>query len=91
MSKASTEVTIVNRLGLHARAAAELIKVAGRYGARVELVRDERRADARSIMAVRVRAATKGTTLSVQADGEDAEDAVAAVAELIADKFGEGE
>ncbi|NKC15377.1 MAG: HPr family phosphocarrier protein [Gammaproteobacteria bacterium] len=91
MSTASAEVTIVNRLGLHARAAAALVKVAGRFASKIELVNEPRRADAKSIMAVMVLAATQGTTLSLSAQGEDAEQAVAAVTALIADRFGENE
>ena len=83
---------IINRLGLHARAAAKLVRLAGRFqGAQVELEKDGQRADAKSVMGVLLLCGEPGSTLTVRASGERAEEAVAAIGELIADRFGEGE
>jgi phosphocarrier protein HPr len=91
MAQVSRDVTIVNRLGLHARAAAKLVNLAGRFSARIELVTAAKRADAKSIMSVLMLAATKGTELKLDADGDDAEAAAQEIAALIAGCFGEGE
>ncbi|HEY5635530.1 MAG TPA: HPr family phosphocarrier protein [Burkholderiales bacterium] len=87
----SAEVTIVNKLGLHARASAKLTQLASRYAAEVWLSRNGRRVNAKSIMGVMMLAAGKGSTVSIEADGADANDALAALQALIAGKFGEGE
>jgi len=88
---ASAELTIVNRLGLHARASAKLTQVASGFKSEVWLTRNGRRVNAKSIMGVMMLAAGKGTTVTVEADGEDAEAALAALRALVADRFGEGE
>lgn len=87
----SAEVTIVNKLGLHARASAKLTQLASRFAAEVWLSRNGRRVNAKSIMGVMMLAAGKGATVNVEADGDDAPEALAALQSLIADKFGEGE
>ena len=87
----SAEVTIVNKLGLHARASAKLTQLASRHAAEVWLSRNGRRVNAKSIMGVMMLAAGKGSTVSIEADGADANDALAALQALIAEKFGEGE
>ena len=86
-----TEVEIVNKLGLHARAAAKLTQVAGGFAAEVWLSRNGRRVNAKSIMGVMMLAAGKGSRVVIEADGEDAEGALAAVVRLIAERFGEQE
>jgi phosphocarrier protein len=88
---ASAELTIVNKLGLHARASAKLTQVANSFRSEVWLARSGRRVNAKSIMGVMMLAAGKGATLMVEAEGADAEQALAAIRALIADKFGEGE
>ena len=88
---ASAEVEIINKLGLHARASAKLTQLAGRFKSEVWLCRNGRRVNAKSIMGVMMLAAGKGASITVQAEGEDAEAALAAVVKLIADKFDEGE
>ena len=88
---ASAELTIVNKLGLHARASAKLTQVANSFRSEVWLTRNGRRVNAKSIMGVMMLAAGKGATLTVEAEGADAEQALAAIRALIADKFGEGE
>jgi phosphocarrier protein len=88
---ASAELTIVNKLGLHARASAKLTQVASGFRSDVWLTRNGRRVNAKSIMGVMMLAAGKGASVLVEADGEDADAALAALRALIADKFGEGE
>ena len=88
---ASAELTIVNKLGLHARASAKLTQVASGFRSEVWLTRNGRRVNAKSIMGVMMLAAGKGATVTVEADGEDAEAALSALRALIADRFGEGE
>ena len=87
----SAELTVTNKLGLHARASAKLTQVASQFAAEVWLTRNGRRVNAKSIMGVMMLAAGRGAALTVEAEGEDAEDALAAIRELLADKFGEGE
>jgi phosphocarrier protein len=87
----SAELTIENKLGLHARASAKLTQVASGFAAEVWLTRNGRRVNAKSIMGVMMLAAGKGATVTVEAEGADAQAALEALARLIADKFGEGE
>jgi phosphocarrier protein HPr len=85
------EIEIVNRLGLHARAAAKLTQVAGQYASEVWVSRNGRRVNAKSIMGVMMLAAAKGSRVTVETNGADEAPAMQALAALIADKFGEGE
>jgi phosphocarrier protein len=85
------EVEIINKLGLHARASAKLTQVAGRFEADVWLSRNGRRVNAKSIMGVMMLAAAKGTTVVVETDGADEEEAMRAVEALIANRFEEEE
>ena len=87
----SVSAEIVNKLGLHARAAAKLTHLAGNYQCDIWLTRSGRRVNAKSIMGVMMLAAGKGTSVVIEAEGADAEQAISALAKLIADKFGEGE
>lgn len=82
-------MVIVNRLGLHARAAAKLVKLAAGFGCSIELLHGRRRANAKSIMGVLMLAATRGTELTITADGEDAAAALAALEALIQRRFDE--
>jgi phosphocarrier protein len=88
---ARAEVQIVNKLGLHARASAKLTQVASAYACEIWLTRNGRRVNAKSIMGVMMLAAGKGTMVVIEADGADADAALAALVKLIADKFDEGE
>ena len=88
---ARAEVEIINKLGLHARASAKLTQVASGYKCEVWLTRNGRRVNAKSIMGVMMLAAGKGASITIEADGEDADAALAALLKLIADKFDEGE
>ena len=85
------EVDIVNKLGLHARASAKLTQLAAKYQCEVWLTRNGRRVNAKSIMGVMMLAAAKGTKVDVETDGPDETEAMQALMELIADRFGEGE
>jgi phosphocarrier protein HPr len=87
----SAEALIVNKLGLHARAAAKLTHLAGSFQAEIWLSRSGRRVNAKSIMGVMMLAAGQGTSVQIEAEGADADEAIAALSKLIADKFGEGE
>jgi phosphocarrier protein len=82
-------VAIVNELGLHARAAARLVRTAGEYRSRVQLVKDGEEADAKSILSVLLLAAAKGTELKLRCEGPDEQQAIDAVSRLIAERFGE--
>jgi phosphocarrier protein HPr len=88
---ASIEVEIVNKLGLHARASAKLTQTASGFCSDIWLSRNGRRVNAKSIMGVMMLAAGKGARLLIEAEGADAEAAIAALAKLIAERFGEGE
>jgi phosphocarrier protein HPr len=85
------EVEIVNKLGLHARASAKLTETAGRYKADIWVSRNGRRVNAKSIMGVMMLAAAKGSRIMIQTDGPDETEAIAAVAQLVAERFGEAE
>jgi phosphocarrier protein len=82
-------VTIVNKNGLHARPAAEIVKTAARFKADITLVRDELEVNGKSIMGVMMLAAEYGSTILIRAEGADAQAAVDAIAQLIEGKFGE--
>lgn len=88
---ARREVEIVNKLGLHARASAKLTQTANRFRSEVWIERESRRVNAKSIMGVMMLAAGKGATITIDALGEGADAALAALQKLIADKFDEGE
>jgi phosphocarrier protein HPr len=85
------QVTIINKLGLHARASAKLTKLAGSFPCEVWLSRGERRVNAKSIMGVMMLAAGIGSTVTVETDGEREQEAMDGLLNLIHDKFGEGE
>lgn len=83
------EVAVVNRLGLHARAAARFVHLAARYQSQIRVARDGRAMDGKSIMGILLLAAAWGTTITISADGPDERDAVEALAALVASGFGE--
>ena len=89
MIKSTT--TIINKLGLHARASAKLTKLAGNFPCEVWMARSERRVNAKSIMGVMMLAAGLGSTVEIETDGAREQEAMDALLALIADKFGEGE
>ena len=83
------EVTVRNRAGLHTRPAASIVKLAAKYKSEVYLNREGFSINAKSIIGVMTLAAEQGCTLLIQADGDDANDAIKAIVELIEDGFGE--
>ena len=82
-------VEIVNRNGLHARPAAEIVKLSSKFNCDITIVRDDLEVNGKSIMGVMMLAAEYGSNILVRADGPDAEQAVNAIADLVAAKFGE--
>jgi phosphocarrier protein HPr len=91
MSRVVKKLEITNKLGLHARAAALLVQTVNRFSAQVTLSKDGQSADGRSIMGVLTLAATQGSNLQVEANGEDAERAVKAIEKLFDSRFNENE
>jgi phosphocarrier protein HPr len=87
----SATAEIINKLGLHARASAKLTQVAGGFKCDIWIARNGRRVNAKSIMGVMMLAAGKGSSVVIEAEGADSEEALAAILKLIQDKFGEGE
>ncbi len=85
----SREAQIVNPLGMHARPAAEFVKVANRFRSKIAVRKDELTVDGKSIMGVMMLAAECGASLTITADGADAEQALIALAALVADGFHE--
>jgi phosphocarrier protein len=85
------EIIISNNLGLHARASAKLTQLAGQFPCEVWLTRANRRINGKSIMGVMMLAAGKGSTIMIETIGDKEDEAMAALTQLINDKFGEGE
>ncbi|HPR06832.1 MAG TPA: HPr family phosphocarrier protein [Denitromonas sp.] len=86
-----TDVEIINRLGLHARASAKLTQTASSFPCEVSLERNGRRVNAKSIMGVMMLAAAQGATITIDTEGEHADDAMQALLDLIKGRFGEDE
>ncbi len=86
-----TNITISNKLGLHARASAKLTKLAGSFPCEVWMTKGERRINAKSIMGVMMLAAGMGSQVEIDTDGEQEQQAMDALVALINDKFGEGQ
>lgn len=87
---AEKTLKIQNELGLHARAATKLVQLASKYPCDVTVTKDGHEVNGKSIMGVLMLVASKGSTVTVRAKGDRADEAVAAIAQLIDDKFGEG-
>ena len=85
----SQAVTVVNQLGMHARAAAKFVHLATRYQARIKVAREEREIDGKSIMGILLLAAARGSTIMISAEGLDERDAVDALVALVRSGFGE--
>lgn len=83
------EVEIVNRLGLHARAAAKLVHIAGSFQSRITVLKDGEEVDAKSILGILLLAAGQGSRVTVRCEGQDEEEALRAVTTLIANRFDE--
>ena len=89
--KITRKVTVVNKLGLHARASAELVKLAGQYSSSVELAYGSQLADGKNIMGLMMLAATYGSEINVTTMGQDAQRAADAICDLFSNRFGETE
>ena len=89
MTTATASYTIVNALGLHARAATKLVQLASKYPCDVEVSRDGQVANGKSVMGVLLLCGSKGTVVEVSAKGDRADECVKAIGELIANRFGE--
>jgi phosphocarrier protein len=83
------EATIVNQEGLHARPAAKIVRLASTFGSEIELFKDGMAVNGKSIMGVMMLAAECGSSILIRADGPDAEQAVDAISQLVAEGFGE--
>ncbi len=86
-----SELIIINKLGLHAISCAKLTEIAGRFSSQIWVEKNGRRVNAKSIMGLMMLAAAKGSRILVSAEGDDAEAAVAAITELVTNRFGEPE
>lgn len=84
-------ITIVNKLGLHARAAAKFVTTASAFSSTIQVARNGRIVNGKSIMGLMMLAAAKGTAIIIHVDGEDEQQAFSAIENLINDFFGEGE
>lgn len=91
MNSLQTPVTIINRLGLHARAATKFVNLASRFASDIRLSKGHRCVDGKSIMGVMMLAASKGTELTLEAEGDDAQAAIDALHDLINRRFDEAE
>jgi phosphocarrier protein len=83
------QITIINKLGLHARAAAKFVATASRFASKIEVNREGRKVNGKSIMGVMMLAASKGTVLEIMADGDDELEALRQIELLISNRFGE--
>ena len=89
--KLERQTEVINRLGLHARASAKLVKSAGRYASSIRIGTDSKTVDGKSIMGLMMLAATQGTTMTITIEGEDAESAIHDIIGLFEDRFDEHE
>ena len=87
----SQKVLIINRLGIHARAAGKLRNLAERFPCKIEVIRGTFTANAKSVLGLMAMEASKGTEIEIRAKGKQAKEAVKAIVELIQDRFGEEE
>ena len=87
--KLERQTEVINRLGLHARASAKLVKSAGRYASSIRVGTDSETVDGKSIMGLMMLAATQGAALTITANGEDADDAVKELESLVTEGFNE--
>ena len=89
--KLERQTKVINRLGLHARASAKLVKSAGRYASSIRIGTDSETVDGKSIMGLMMLAATQGTTMTITIEGEDAESAMHDIVGLFENRFAEHE
>jgi phosphocarrier protein len=86
----SCSISILNSLGMHARAAAKFVHTAGRFSAHIRVARGEREVDGKSIMGLLLLAAAQGSSIRISADGPDERDAITALCQLVERGFDEG-
>lgn len=91
MAMSTREFAIVNKLGLHARAASKFVTVAAQYDADIKVTKDQRTVSGKSIMGVMMLAAARGSRIQVSAEGTDGEAALDALETLVRDRFGESQ
>ena len=91
MAKISHDVEIINKLGMHARAAAKFVKLATTFNSRVDLERNKQRVNGKSIMGVMMLAASKGSQITIHAEGNDAQESITQLEQLINNRFDEDE
>ena len=84
-------IPVTNKLGLHARAAAKVVHVANQFESEITIASNDEEVNAKSILGLLTLAATRGTSVTVQTDGEDEDEAMEAIVQLFEDRFGEGE
>jgi phosphocarrier protein len=85
------QLTIINKLGLHARAAAKFVTLASSFSSEIDISRDNQSVNGKSIMGVMMLAASKGTQLTLTTKGDDEDEAISRIEELVLNKFGEEE
>ncbi len=90
-TEANAKYTIINQLGLHARAATKLVQLATKYPCDVEVARGDQTANGKSVMGVLLLCGSKGTVIDVRAKGDRADECVKAIGDLIENKFGEAQ
>ena len=83
------KLIIINKLGLHARASAKFVATASRFGSKIDIVKEDKIVNGKSIMGVMMLGANKGTEIEIIIEGDDEQNAMAAIEELINDRFGE--
>lgn len=86
-----TQITIINKLGLHARASAKFVSTANKFQSQIEVIKDKQKINGKSIMGVMLLAASQGSELTLQINGPDAEEMTDALTTLINNRFHEGE
>jgi len=91
MMEASRDIEIINKLGMHARAAAKFVKLASNFNSNIDIEKDSRRVNAKSIMGVMMLAASQGSTVTIHANGKDAVNSLDALEQLINNRFNEKE
>lgn len=87
----AVDIEIINKLGLHARAASKLVSVTSKFSSDIRIVKDDKSVDGKSILSIMMLAAHKGTQLTIQTEGEDQDQALSAIAALINNRFDEDE
>jgi len=87
----SRNIEIINKLGMHARAAAQFVQLASSFASHIEIEKDKRRVNGKSIMGVMMLAASKGSQITLYADGEDEEESMSSLEKLINNRFNEEE